>query len=267
FIPCMGGNRCLKNMLDGQTDLATVAEFPVVLTSFSRSDYAVLSTFVTASNNVKVIVRSSRKVVEPSQLRNLKVGYIKGGTSHYMLDLLLVYSGVDPKTVDMKPLTADNALVALRNGEVDAVSIWEPYASRILLEMKNEVSPLSTPKLYTETFNLVALQSAIRTRPQDLQNVIAALKDSNEYIRANPDKAEAVIADRFDLPSATIRRIMSDYRFNLSLNRALLRTMEGQARWAIREGHASGNTEQPNLGGYLYPVLLRRVDAAAVSLP
>jgi NitT/TauT family transport system substrate-binding protein len=264
---CKGGQQCLKNMLNGGSELSTVAELPVVLTSFDRSDFSILTTFVTATNNLKILARSSKKITESGQLRNLDVGYVKGGTSHYLLDMLLVYSGVDPKTVTLVPITADTALDALASGRVDAISIWEPYASRILLELKGEVSVVPTPKLYTETFNLVAMQSVIQDRPADLVKVIASLQESSDFIKSNPDKAQAMIADRFKLPLPVVRSLYDNYRFRLSLNGALPRTMEGQARWALREGHVGKKSGQPNFREFLFPAFLKKVDPAAVTIP
>jgi NitT/TauT family transport system substrate-binding protein len=266
FVQCVGGNRCVKNMLDGQTDLATATELPVVFNSFTRSDFAILTSFVSASNDVKVVARTESKITEPGKLRNKTLGYVKGSASQYVLDLVLVYNGIDPDTVKLKAITPETALAALANKEVDALSIWEPFASRIEMELGADVQFVPIPKLYTETFNLIAMQSAIKNKPQELERVIKALKDSTQFIQANPERVKALAARRLNVPVVLIDKIFDDYRFRLSLNRSLPRTMEGQARWALREGHVSANLPQPNYTGYLYPAFLRAVDPGAVSL-
>ena len=63
-----------------------------------------------------------------------------------------------------------------------------------------------------------------------------------------------------------IDRVFDDYRFRLGLNCSLYRTMEGQARWAIREGHVSKALLQPNYGNLTNPSFLKKVDPGAVSL-
>lgn len=266
FERCFGGHRCLKGMLEGQTALATSAELPVVFNSFERDDFAILASFVTASNNVKLVARSANQVSSPAQLRNLKIGYMKGSTSQYVLDTLLVFSGVDPDSLKLVPITAEDALQALKNGEIDAVSIWEPFASKILLDLKGQTSLVPMPRLYTETFNLVSTRHILETRPRELEKILAALRDSTDFIQNNPQKAKELVANRFGLPAEVIERIGDDYRFRLSLNRGLTRTMEGQARWAIREGHVPGNPAQPNFSRFLHADLLRKVDPSAVSL-
>eukprot|EP01030_Chromulinospumella_sphaerica_P012094 gene12094-11884_t len=145
-------------MLDGQTDLATATELPVVFNSFTRKDFAILTSFVSVSNDLKVVARTDSKITEPGKLRDKTLGYVKGGASQYVLDLVLVYNGIDPDTVKLKTITPETALAALANKEVDALCIWEPFASRIELELGTDVQLVPIPKLYTETFNLIAMQ-------------------------------------------------------------------------------------------------------------
>jgi len=188
FVNCIGGNRCVKNMLDGQTDMSTATELPVVFNSFSRSDFAILTSFVSVANDLKVVARTDAKITEPGKLRDKTLGYVKGGASQYVLDLVLVYNGIDPDTVKLKAITPETALTALANKEVDALCIWEPFASRIELELGTDVQLVPIPKLYTETFNLIAMQSAIKARPQELERIVQALKDSTQFIQTHPEK-------------------------------------------------------------------------------
>jgi ABC-type nitrate/sulfonate/bicarbonate transport system substrate-binding protein len=267
IVSCVGGHRCMKNMLAGQTDLATATELPVVFHSFERSDFAILTTFVSTSNDMKVLARTKASVSQPLDLRNRRVGYVKGTASQYMVDLTLVYSGVDPSQVTPVSIDPETALKALAKSEVDALCIWEPYASRIQTELGPDVRLIPVPRLYTETFNLIAMKSAIQTQPRDLELVLLALKDSTDFINDHPGKAKTLLAQRFGIPMATIEKIFHDYRYKLSLNRSLARTMEGQARWAVREKHVDPDLTQPNYNVYLYPELLKKADPSAVSLP
>ncbi|MGV3467590.1 ABC transporter substrate-binding protein [Limnobacter sp.] len=266
FVNCVGGNRCVKNMLEGQTELATATELPVVFNSFIRSDFAILTSFVSVANDLKVVARTEAKITEPGKLRDKTLGYVKGGASQYVLDLVLVYNGIDPDTVKLKAITPETALTALANKEVDALCIWEPFASRIELELGTDVQLVPIPKLYTETFNLIAMQSTIKARPQELERIVQALKDSTQFIQTHPEKAKALAAKRLRVPMTLIDKIFDDYRFRLSLNRSLPRTMEGQGRWAQREGHVPSNLPQPNYTSFLYPAFLKTVDPSAVSL-
>lgn len=265
FVNCVGGNRCMKHMLEGQVDLSTATELPVVFNSFARSDFAVQTSFVSSSNDMKVVARADSNVSQPDQLRNKTLGYVRGSASQYVLDSVLVYNGIDPDTTNLKLVTPESALRALVDKEVDALCIWEPFASLIELQLGSEVTLVPIPKLYTTTFNLIAMKSVIANKPEELQRLIRALRDSTEFIQANPEKAKATAARRLRVPVVLIEKIFNDYRFRLSLNRSLPRTMEGQARWAMREGYVDGHLSQPNYTGFFSPDFLKAVSPGAVS--
>ena len=54
---CIGGTRCLRQLLDDKADLATASEMPVVLQAFKSADVAIVATIVHASDNLKLIAR------------------------------------------------------------------------------------------------------------------------------------------------------------------------------------------------------------------
>jgi NitT/TauT family transport system substrate-binding protein len=149
---------------------------------------------------------------------------------------------------------------------VDALCLWEPFVSRIQRELGAQVQLVPIPKLYTETFNLMATHAVIKSRPKQLERVVLALKDSTNYIQANPDEAKALAVRHLNIPFSLINGIFDDYRYRLSLSRSLVRTMEGQARWALREGHVSRTLPQPDFARLVYPDILRSIDPGAVSL-
>lgn len=265
FTNCVAGNRCMRNMLAGETDLATATELPVVFHSFDRNDFAILTSFVSASNDLKIISKTSANITYPYKMRGKTLGYVKGTSSQYVLDLVLAYDGIDPATVTLKQVTPESAQQALAQGEVDALCIWEPFVSRIRQGLGSEVNLVPIPKLYTQTFNLIASQSVIESRPKELERIMLALKDSTQFIQANPDKAKALAAKQFNVSVDLIEQIFDDYRFRLSLTRSLGRTMEGQARWAIREGHINSTLPHPNYTDFVYTRFLKIVEPGAVS--
>lgn len=267
LVKCIGGNRCMRNMLAGETELSTATELPVVFNSFERSDFAILTSFVNTPSDLKIVARKSANVLQVTDLKNKTVGYVKGTASHYVLDLMLVYNGIDPAAVSLKAITPETALSALGSGQVDAVCIWEPFAARIQQNLDVDVQLVPTPRLYTENFNLIAMNAVIRSRPAELEKLLLALKDSTNFIGANPEKAKALLVDRFELPRVLVDNIFDDYRYRLGLNRSLSRTMEGQARWALRGGHVNRTLPQPNYLNYLNSTLLKQVDPDAVLLP
>ena len=266
LINCADGGQCVRNMLAGETDFSTSTELPVVINSFTDKNFGILTSFVTVPDDLKIIARVDRGVTSLASLKGKKIGYMKGNASHYLLEAVLVYGGIAPRDVKLREITPKTALSSLAARKVDAVCIWEPYASNIFEELGGGVQLISIPKLYTRTFNLVATQSVISSNPDDIKRVLLALEDSVKFIKESPESAIAIAAQRFNVSPTLINKIFSNYRFQLSLNRSLMRTMEGQSRWAIRGGHVDASLPQPNYSNFVYPLFLKAIDPGAVSL-
>ncbi|HEX4842893.1 MAG TPA: ABC transporter substrate-binding protein [Limnobacter sp.] len=267
ILDCPSGAKCMANMLEGQSDMATATELPVVLHGFKRQDFAIVATFVSSSNDLKVLAKVSANIKSPLDLEGKRVAFIPGTASQYFLDTVLIYNGVDPQRVHRQPMSIDEAVKAMGEGKLDAVSLWEPHMSIMRKAGGKQVQLVPVPRLYIETFNLIASERMIQQRPQDIPRILMAVRDGIAFIEDNPKAASALLVDRLGVDLATIESVLDDYRFKLSLNKSLPRTMDGQARWAMRAGHAPENAKQPNMLTLLAPQFLQAVDPHAVTVP
>ena len=123
-----GGHRTMQQLLDGQADLATSSEAVVMFTSFKRDDFVLLASFVTSTDDVKVVVLGDSGIARPEHLAGKRVGTIRSSASNYYLDTLLLLNGAEPRGVRMRHLEPDALVAALRQRELDAISVWQPFA-------------------------------------------------------------------------------------------------------------------------------------------
>lgn len=259
----IGGHRSLQQVLDGTADLATCSEAVVMFNSFQRRDYAVIATFVTSDDDVKVVTRGGAEIARPEQLAGKRVGTVIGASSHYYLDTLLILSGVDPKAVQVRNLQPEAMAEALRQGDVDAVAIWEPFAFNALGSVPGaRVLPKSGS--YVETFNLVAHRKLTGARDDELARLLRALDRAARFINAEPAKAQAILRERLHVEQAFIDWIWPRFNYQLTLGQALLTTLEGEARWARRESYVKAD-KSPNYLDFIYSPPLRKVLPAAVG--
>ena len=263
---CVGGHRCLQLVLEGAADLATASDSPVMFRSFERSDYVVIGTFATTSDDVKLVGRRSASITRPGDLRGKNVAVVRGASSHYFLDSFLLLNGIDPRSVNMIALQPDEMAAAMQSGKVAAVAVWEPFAFDTLRAMKGDATVLPHAGVYSLSFNLVAQRWLAGARDTDLVKLLRAVGRAEAFIRNKPLEAQAILRRRLGVDQAFIDWVWPGLHFQLSLDQSLIKTLESEARWAIREGHVAGKTV-PNYLRYMHPLPLREVDANAVSLP
>ena len=264
-IDCIGGHRCLQLMLDGGADLATASDLPVMFNSFQRDDYVVLAAFATTTDDVKLIGRKDAGIGQPADLRGKKIGVVRGSSSHFFLDAHLLWHGVDPASVQLVDLQPDEMTGAMQSHQVAAVSAWEPFAYATIEALQGRAVVLPHAGIYTLSFNLVAQRRLAGTRDPELVKLLRAIACAEAFIRDRPLEAQAILRARLGVDQRFIDWVWPGLRFQLALDRSLVKTLESEARWVIREAHVAGKTT-PNYLNYMHAAPLREVDATSVGL-
>jgi len=261
---CIGGQRCLRRLLDGHADLATSSEMPVVLRSFERGDLAVIATITNASDNLKLVARKAAGIAQGGQLEGKRIGVIVGTVAQYVVEMHLLDVGVDPKRVTMVPLQPEEVAAALRTGRVDAAAVWEPYAYEALRGPDAPGLRLPLSGGYIETYDLVAARALFGAREPQLVRLLRAVDRAEAFIQQEPAAAQAILMQRLGLDQHFVDWVWHGMAFRLSLDQSLLTTMEAEARWAQREGHVPAGTRL-NVLTLVYPGPLKAVRPAGVG--
>ncbi len=264
FNECLGGHRCLRQVLDDKADVATVGDLPVVMNSFSHSDYAVIGTFTKSSDDIKLVTHGRAGIKSAAQLEGKRVGVSKGTAGEYFLELYLLTAGLDPKTLTVVDIQPEDMVQALQSGKVDAISVWQPYGYLALKAMGASGVVLSNANAYVQTFNLVSHRNLVGVRDTTLVKLLRAVDRAEHFIQEQPADAKAILMQRLALEKDFVDSVWPGLRYRLGLDQALLLTMEGEARWARREGHASGPLK-PNFLQMVHSAPLRSVKPDAVA--
>jgi len=265
FTECVGGHRCLKLMLDGQVDVATAGDAPVMFNSFERADFAVIGTIASTTDDLKLYVRQDAGIARPRDLAGKRVGVVIGTASQYALDSLLMIHGVDPRAIQAVPMQPEGMLEALQAKRVDAVSVWEPYGYRIAGALKTSVVTLPNVGAYIAVFNLTVHRRLVGARDADLVKLLAAVDRAETLIREDPARAKQILRERLATDDDFVRWVWPGLTYRLSLDQSLLKTLESEARWALREGHVTGRSA-PNFLPFLHRAPLMQVRPEAVGI-
>jgi ABC-type nitrate/sulfonate/bicarbonate transport system substrate-binding protein len=261
---CIGGTRCLRQVLDGKADIATTSEMPVVLQAFARADVAILATMAHATDNLKLIARKASGVTRSEQLAGRKLGVIAGTAAQYLLETHLLNVGVDPHGVTLVPMQAEETVAALASGRIDAVAVWEPFGYAALYGVDAVGVRLPLSGGYIETYDLVGRRTLFVARDDALVRLLRAVDRAEGFIQAHPGEAQAILREQLKLDQHFVDWVWGGLGFRLSLDQALLTTMEGEVRWAQREGHVAGGA-RPNVLTLIHPGPLRAVRANVVG--
>jgi NitT/TauT family transport system substrate-binding protein len=148
-----------------------------------------------------------------AELRGHTVALEQYSISHFVLYTALVRNGLTPQDVKVVNLSAGDAAAAFMSGRVDAAVVWNPWISQI--EKSGKGRPLFTsremPGLIPDL--LVAQARSIQTRRQDFVAMIRAWFDTEAFIRAQPDRAVAIMSKVVSLSPEQYRVFLPGTRF------------------------------------------------------
>jgi NitT/TauT family transport system substrate-binding protein len=264
IVEVIGGHRSLQQVLDGQADLATCSEAVVMFNSFKRDDFAILATFVSSADDVKLVAHPDSGISKAEDLANKKIGTIIGAASHYYLTSLALLSGVDPHSMKVVAVQPENMAKALKQREVDAIASWQPFAYQAE-QATSGARVIPDGGFYTVAFNVVISRKLIGKRDDELAKLLRALVRAENYIAEQPKQAQAVLLNRLQLEQPYIDWLWPRYRYRLSLGQSLLTTLESEARWARAEGLVEAS-KSPNYLKFIHAGPLRKVRPTAVGI-
>ena len=239
---CSSGPRCMRQRCDGSAQLVTVSELPVVSSSFERADYAPVATIVTSIGNIQLIGRNSAGVTTSKQLAGKRIGVVVGSSSHFYVDAYVHFHAIDPR-------------------QVEAFSGYSRHTGLALKSLGVEAVVLDDSRIYSESHYLVVNQRSLAKRDGDRVKVLRALQRAERLIAKYPlqanAKAKAIMQARANLDRAFVDSIFPSFNYRLSLEQSLVNSMEGVARWSLREGHVAPGRRIPNYRDFVEPGPLR----------
>jgi len=260
-----GGHRAAEMLFSGEADIATSSEVVVMFNAFHRDDFRVLCTFVSSDNDVKILARAGSGITSVADLRHRRIGTIRNASAHFFLTQALQMAGVGRGDATIVGIAPEEAAARLADGSVDAVSVWDPYATQIREIFGDGVVALPHDRAYIETFNAIAAAAFIAREPDRVDAALRALIQAVDFINAAPERAQAIVARTLDQDPRLVRAVWADLNFRVGLDQWLISTLEAEARWAI----ADGLVERPRIPNFLDVMAadpLDRVRSPSVTL-
>jgi ABC-type nitrate/sulfonate/bicarbonate transport system substrate-binding protein len=203
------------------------------------------------STEMAVVARRDRGIAAPRDLVGKKVGVTLGTSGEYFLWAFLIRHKLPPDGVTMVGLAPGQMAPELAQGNVDAVSTWQPIRLDTESALGSNAVSFTAPAAYTVTHAVVGRNDYLRAHESVLRKLVRALLKAEQFNRGAPDQAVAVVADRLKVGAEVLQPSWQEHNFRVNLLQSHLVTLEDQARWAIARGHAPGKAV-PNLLSHLY---------------
>jgi NitT/TauT family transport system substrate-binding protein len=151
-----------------------------------------------STGNDKIIAKAEIKTI--ADLKGKKVAAEEGTVDHFLLLLGLRKAGLSPQDIQFIPLETGKAAAAFVSGQVDACAVFAPFTTQALKRVgsKELFSSKDFPGAISD--HLVVNRKFIYEQPEQVQALVDSWFATLDYLKNNPAKAYAIMAQRAGVP-------------------------------------------------------------------
>lgn len=145
-------------------------------------------------------------------LRGKRIALHRGTYLEYLLDIAAKREGLELSAFTLVDRAEEAAIEDLKAGRVEAVFVWEPYATRAQ-EAIDGVRLFSTAELPGLTYTVLSLRREFVTaRPADVETLLRVWVRATHFIREHPNETSAMIAKAYEDQPSAARELMRNDR-------------------------------------------------------
>jgi sulfonate transport system substrate-binding protein len=263
FKPFDDGNVAMDAVLTGDGDVAGGSEFGGLTRRANGGALYVVGYGARSGRNTAVVVRDD--VSSPKDLEGKKIGFPQASGAHQFFLRYVSKHGLDASTIEVVNVQAPESVAALRNGDIDALFLWEPWPTRALEEIPGtKVLTRSGEDDVWYLTHYIYFGQRLLDDTELGGNVLRAFIDAQAWMKSNPDDAAEIVGEAFNIEPELAKTQMALYDYDVQFTPQIRSDME---EWAGVLKELGRINEVPNLDDYLHPEVLESVDPQRVESP
>jgi sulfonate transport system substrate-binding protein len=236
-------NGGIPNIMDGSADVATNAETQLLRQSVDDPNLRVI--FTVAESFYRIVARKSAGISKVADLKGKRITTPRNTSAEYFLVRMLATANLTEADITLIPITPVTEMsVALKDGRVDAIAMWEPESERAIAVLGNDAIVLQDRNVYRELFNLNTSTKVLAdpAKRRAVVEFVRALIMSSEQLRSRPQDFWPYIASKLNYPQELVSKSWPELRYAGSMVRDLLDVMEVEEAWVAQERNRSPRT-------------------------
>lgn len=257
------GRDAMEAMLAGQCDVATSADTPVADYGLRRNDLRVISGIAKSDSLSCIVALRESGIRKISQLKGRMIGVTKGTAPHFFLDLVLNKNSLTEKDINLRFMKDEELNDAIVQGKVDAIATTDLNAYKIKEKLREKVNLIVEPGIVLNHGYLTVLDPTLESRKGDLKRMMTALNAAQRIAEEKPDEGLQLFSSYLKVSPAISTQLWKNIIPKLSLDSAMVLTLEDNARW-LRE-RDGGKGFNKSFKEIIKPELLKEVAPESVS--
>lgn len=241
-------------------DIADLGTVPF-LTGLSRGvDWAMIGISAEGAYIEGLVARRDSGIDTFADLKGKRVAYYKGSTAHYGLLMGLRQYGIRPAQLTLLDMPPAAQLAALKNREIDAAMVWEPWLHRMAKEANARIIATEGDiGIYTNVDGYVARRDWLRENRETALRFLQAILMANDVLEKDPGIGIRAVATEMGIRERNVKEIYRDapppniywwtdrsYRYSLVGESGFHRRLEYLATFLLDEKLVSQEVDVSN---------------------
>jgi len=196
----------LPALLAGQLDVGlTTLQNLAVLGGNNDTDVVAIA-LLDSSNGADAIV-AKKSIDGLAALKGKKVALTLGEVNHFLFLVGAKQAGLDPASVNITSMSADDAGAAFVAGKVDAAVTWEPWVTKAT---KSGGKVIFTSASVPDTImdSVAVKRSKLSGHEASYKAFLSAIDKGVSYLKSEPDKAAALIGKYLSAPAEDVKGML-----------------------------------------------------------
>lgn len=228
------GREALRELFDGEAELAVAYETPIVLAKIRGLSPVVLTELYSSSGLYKIVSSKSAGIRDFNDLKGKRIGLPLGTTYQFLLELYLSTHSIPRDSVRLFNLNPREMEAALTSGDVDAVAAVEPDLLNLLESGTGEFRSIPID-LHTQICVLLTRADRLSDDAELISGVMKGIRRAERLFQADPLSARKRIFELLELPNERL----SDFAwgkvsFHMGLSSLLMTIMNMELDWAAK---------------------------------
>ncbi len=259
------GKDALDDVLQGNSDLATVFNGPIVRASFDGEQLNIVSTLHSSYNTISLLANRTRGINNIEDTRGKTIAVQEGTTAEYILHSLLSANDINLEEVRILNLPNEDGAKSFVDGKVDGAVLWNVS----LIRTKRMFSPDEVVEIssdFVNEFSVLAGKSEfVENNQNKIEMLLRGLLKARDFIGDNKEEAVEILSLKTESVSKDeMRQLWDMIEWRIALDNLLLTSLEREADWYVQQGVY--DKKVPNFRKVIYTNYLDRVSPDHVTI-
>jgi sulfonate transport system substrate-binding protein len=217
-------------------DIVFEAEPPAIIGKAAGIGLSIVSPGVSLVQ--EIVVPSESDINEVTDLKGKKIAVPSGSSSHYGLNMILKQAGLtgdDVEIIDMNPQDGKAAFVAR---QIDGWAIWPPFVEQEQYAKTGRV--LRGSNVFIQS--IAAMRDSFKEEnPELAKDLVAAIKESQQWILQNTAEAQKIVADELGIELGVVELAWGKHNFNPTIGVEEIADIQNKADFLFEMGLVKTN--------------------------